>query len=155
MYILWAQIPIFHCSTAIIIFEFALYLIKKTISKEKTVPQLITTLPELSSSYCFFWLCVLLNSTHQPFLIELPNHKNLLGSYYLQRPCWYRDLSDMEILCVSKAQLGEIRHGLPWWLSDEESACQCRRRGFDPWSGKITHASEQLSLCAWTIKSVL
>ena len=83
VYILWAQIPIFHCSTAIIIFEFALYLIKKTISKkkkktiskEKTVPQLITTLPELSGSYCFFWLCVLLNSTHQPFLIELPNHK--------------------------------------------------------------------------------
>ena len=29
---------------------------------------------------------------------------------------------------------------LPWWLSDEESACQCRRHkrcGFDPWIGKI------------------
>ena len=22
--------------------------------------------------------------------------------------------------------------GLPWWLSDKESICQCRRRGFDP-----------------------
>ena len=30
------------------------------------------------------------------------------------------------------------RHiGLPWWLNDKESACQCRRPGFDPWSGKI------------------
>ena len=28
-------------------------------------------------------------------------------------------------------------HGLPWWLSSEESACQCRRCGFDPWVGKI------------------
>ena len=29
---------------------------------------------------------------------------------------------------------------LPWWLSGKESACQCRRhrrRGFDPWVGKI------------------
>ena len=27
--------------------------------------------------------------------------------------------------------------GFPGWLSDEESACQCRRHGFDPWVGKI------------------
>ena len=29
---------------------------------------------------------------------------------------------------------------LPWWLSDKESACQCRRHkrcGFGPWVGKI------------------
>ena len=24
----------------------------------------------------------------------------------------------------------------------------CKRHGFNPWSGKIPHASEQLSLCA-------
>ena len=27
--------------------------------------------------------------------------------------------------------------GFPWWLSDKELACQCRRHGFDPWVGKI------------------
>ena len=27
--------------------------------------------------------------------------------------------------------------GLPRWLSGKESACQCRRHGFDPWVGKI------------------
>ena len=27
--------------------------------------------------------------------------------------------------------------GLPRWLSNEESACQCRKCGFDPWVGKI------------------
>ena len=27
--------------------------------------------------------------------------------------------------------------GLPWWLSGKESACQCRRLGFNPWVGKI------------------
>ena len=31
-----------------------------------------------------------------------------------------------------------IRHcGLPWRLSRKESACQCRRCGFDPWVRKI------------------
>ena len=27
--------------------------------------------------------------------------------------------------------------GFPWWLSDNESTCQCRRHSFDPWVGKI------------------
>ena len=26
---------------------------------------------------------------------------------------------------------------LPWWFSGKESSCQCRRRGLDPWFGKI------------------
>ena len=38
--------------------------------------------------------------------------------------------------------------GLPQWLNGKESACQCGRQVFDPWSGKITHGVGQLSLCA-------
>ena len=34
--------------------------------------------------------------------------------------------------------------GRPWWRSGWESACQCREHGFEPWSGKIPHAAEQL-----------
>jgi len=30
-----------------------------------------------------------------------------------------------------------MSNGFAWWLSSEESACQCRRWGFDPWFGKI------------------
>ena len=45
--------------------------------------------------------------------------------------------------------------GLPWWLNGKESACQCRRHGFDPWSGKIPHTSEELSPCATTTEPVL
>ena len=30
-----------------------------------------------------------------------------------------------------------VAWGLPWWLSGKESACQCRRRRFNPWVGKI------------------
>ena len=33
--------------------------------------------------------------------------------------------------------------GLPWWLSGKESACQCRRCGFDPWNGKISRRKWQ------------
>ncbi|KAJ8780365.1 hypothetical protein J1605_011629 [Eschrichtius robustus] len=36
-----------------------------------------------------------------------------------------------------------------------ESACQCRGHGFEPWSGKIPHATEQLSLCATTTEPAL
>ena len=35
--------------------------------------------------------------------------------------------------------------GPPWWLSGKESACQCRRHRFDPWSRKMPHAVGQLS----------
>ena len=38
--------------------------------------------------------------------------------------------------------------GLPWWRSGWESACRCRGHGFEPWSGKIPHAVEQLGLWA-------
>ena len=41
-------------------------------------------------------------------------------------------------------------HGLPWWRSGWESACQCRGHGFEPWSGRIPHAAEQLGPCATT-----
>ena len=37
-----------------------------------------------------------------------------------------------------------VSQGLPWWRSGWESACQCRGHGFEPWSGKIPHAVEQL-----------
>ena len=45
--------------------------------------------------------------------------------------------------------------GLPWWLSGKESACKCRRRGFDHRRGKIPRATEQLSPWASTIEPVL
>ena len=46
-----------------------------------------------------------------------------------------------------------------WWLSGKESASQCRRCRFYPWSRKIPHAGEQLrsyatllSLCCRALK---
>ena len=44
--------------------------------------------------------------------------------------------------------------GLPWWRSGWESACRCRGHGFEPWSGKIPHAAEQLGPWATTTEPV-
>ena len=40
-------------------------------------------------------------------------------------------------------------------LCSTESACKCRRHGFDLQAGKISSAVEQLSPCATTIEPVL
>ena len=48
-----------------------------------------------------------------------------------------------------------LTFGLPWGLSGKESACQCRRRGFNPWVRKIpwkmaTHSSTLALEIPWT-----
>ena len=47
---------------------------------------------------------------------------------------------------------------LPWWLSGKEYACQCRRRGFDPWVRSLgwkdpleKEMETQSSILAWEI----
>ena len=64
------------------------------------------------------WLCLLLTFSHNSYVRMVWRE-------------WYK--SSKIISC-----------GLPWWRSGWESACQCRGHGFDPWSGKIPHAAEQL-----------
>ena len=51
-----------------------------------------------------------------------------------------------------RKNLKELRQfaGPPRCLSGKESVCQCKRLEFDPWSGKIPRAMEQLSPCATT-----
>ena len=44
--------------------------------------------------------------------------------------------------------------GLPWWLFVKESAWQCRKHRFDPWSKRVPHATK-LNQCATTIEPVL
>ena len=46
---------------------------------------------------------------------------------------------------VDNLPLTQYMLGLPKWLSDKESACQCRRCKrcrFDPWIGKISQEKE-------------
>ena len=67
---------------------------------------------------------------------------------------------DMKILTMDQKEMLKIKYtitgikndvmGLPWWRSGWESAYQCRGRGFEPWSGRIPHAAEQLGPWATT-----
>ena len=50
------------------------------------------------------------------------------------------------IFLIQNSCIKRILQGLPWW----RSGLQCRRHGFEPWSGKIPHAAEQLSPGATT-----
>ena len=45
---------------------------------------------------------------------------------------------------ISNLAVKNYFQGLPWWRSGWESACQCRGHGFEPWSGRVPHAAEQL-----------
>ena len=58
----------------------------------------------------------------------------------LQWKCFFRFLGQSD--CLPGGPLGSSSLAiwgkvLPWWLSDKESSCQCRRYRFDPWLGKI------------------
>ena len=44
----------------------------------------------------------------------------------------------------SESEIKKTLPGLPSWRSGWESTCQCRGQEFEPWSGKIPHAVEQL-----------
>ena len=44
----------------------------------------------------------------------------------------------------------QLRWGLPRWLSGEESTCQSRRCGFDPWVRKIPWGREWQPTQPWT-----
>ena len=58
-------------------------------------------------------------------------NKGKIKTYSIIKPGSNKD-SNHILSNGSKSMLG-----LPWWLSSKESACQCRRHGFDPWVRKI------------------
>ena len=55
------------------------------------------------------------------------------------------DCQEVPLVLLNADQIG-----LPWWRSGWESAGQCRGHGFEPWSGKIPRAAEQLGPWATT-----
>jgi len=74
------------------------------------------------------------------------------GTSWTLATCLKVERSDVRP-CVWHSKNSEFLE-LPWWLSGEESACQCRRHGSDPWSGNISHAMGQLNPCAPTAEPV-
>ena len=99
-------------------------------------------------------LCILFRELHS----AVPPHH--LGSFFFfpqnfmvkglvgkERKKW------CELYMIQWFFITKMLTGLPWWHSGKESTCQCRGHGFEPWSGKIPHATEQLSLCATTTEA--
>ena len=58
--------------------------------------------------------------------------------------CWWECKLMQPLWTTVWRFLKKLKIGLPWWRSGWESAYQCREHGFEPWSGKIPHAAEQL-----------
>ena len=83
----------------------------------------------------WFKSCKSINVIHHTNEMEVKNH--MITSIDAEKVC-----DKIQQPFTLKKKLS----GLPWWRSGWESACQCRGHGFEPWSGKIPHAVEQLGL---------
>ena len=86
------------------------------------------------------------------FLMELQDPLPSPHPTLLLLPFW------LDLVLHGSADTSPLKNsslGLPCWSSGYESPCQCRGHRFDPWSGKIPQAMEQLNLCATTIEAVL
>ena len=98
-----------------------------------------TSLTTIWSAKYFIYLCTLclphqnINSIGQDFY--------LIGHF----------LCLDHFLAHSKCSINIYQMGLPWWRSGWESACH-RGHGFEPWSGRIPHAAEQLGPWATVTK---
>ena len=53
------------------------------------------------------------------------------------RSCESRHLCFGHPVCGTLLWQPELTAGLPWWLSNKESAWPCRRCGYNLWSGKV------------------
>ena len=66
-----------------------------------------------------------------------PIHTKYISRYQQRKVDWN---DQKQKSCLRHRSLNAVTLwflGLPWWLSGNKSACQWRRRGFNPWSRKI------------------
>ena len=86
-------------------------------------PSRIVLIPSDTCICCWnfsYLLLIIMNTT-------ILGNKLLISLLPLAELNWWLD----------EQELGHDKGGFPWWLSNEECACQCRRHGFSPWVGKI------------------
>ena len=56
---------------------------------------------------------------------------------------------------MKKLSFKKMKWGFPGGTVVKNPPAKCRGHGFEPWSGKIPHAAEQLSPCATTTEPEL
>ena len=102
-------------------------------NRERTGHRSPLTLPQKwwkDSVFCWHlqWSRNEVLSPYSPLLLGVCSFEMLSGR---KRKYW---------ACMNIFKIGKPQRGLPWWLSDKGSACQCRRckrRRLDPWVGKV------------------
>ena len=88
------------------------------------------------------------------FTLRAGDWEDLYAKSHTRRAIYVYDIKLLKDCCFhasiswwSKSWFGESENwqqGLPWWLSGKESACQCRRYGFNPWVTKSPWRREWL-----------
>ena len=78
-------------------------------------------------NFLFSWISVL----HHINVLQI-----LCGYMWLALSPFEFVINAVNKLRLKKAHI--YKRGLTWWFSGKESACQCRRHGFDPSVGKIS-----------------
>ena len=101
--------------------------------QEKFKQKIFSALRPPFSSHCALYICIM----HGP---NLPHRQKYLLNHK----------SDVLLASIRQFLQYNSPLGLPWWRSGWESACQCRGHEFEPWSGRIPHAVEQLGPWATT-----
>ena len=97
--------------------------------------------------------CLLL--AHQWSKVQRRCWPNRLRGPGVLNPEWNGVWRVMEPGTVVKLHSRGKLERFSWWSSGWESKYQCRAHGLDPWSGKIPHASEQLSPCTTATEACL
>ena len=75
---------------------------------------------------------------HNTIMVLLENFSKIRKGF----ACWMNKCSDIgspQWFSRLLFLLIVLSSRLLWWLSGKESACQCRRHKFNPWSRKIPH----------------
>ena len=93
----------------------------------------------LSWSEHIFWTRPCRCSTDPPSPEPSPSSLDPCSSIPFRHSCSLAVANTRSILACSLSLWGHLPcwGGLPRWLSGKESACQCRRHGFESWVGKI------------------
>ena len=97
----------------------------------------------------FYSLIVKLKSAHIIEYFQTTTHKQVLmfklGGIVISQKSLQASIASLWSVRGIILTFKILVQGLPWWLSGKKFACQCRRHRFYPWSGKVPHATEQLS----------
>ena len=94
-----------------------------------------------SCSHGRFWVTKILQKCDTEEEVSLGMGWNSLWSVFLFLPLSVLMVPEYELFAKIRFKDGR---GLPWWRSGWESACWCGGHGFEPWSGRIPYAAEQL-----------